>query len=328
MLKLSRLYQVKRRSLSIGATLFAISFLVYYNFIYDDFDFEFYKCKDVKIKVEPPMSNNLEFTGSGHFIEICQNKVESKHRIAIWSLLSDDCAKYTVGAVKLLKSIATNVQQTHFDAIILELTHKPIEDDYKAELLKAGWKICQVERIAPPNERETLKRFRDQFTKLLLWRVVQYEANYYFDADTFAIRNLDDFFKTHMRLDETDHRIGCGQDFRDESWVDTFNMGVFIVKPNLSEYQRLIQLKDNPDFKYEAIMSEQGFLNEVYKNKWLDIGFKNNANLALFAYLPTYWHKHELSINIIHFTMSKPWSCTRRYKAICELWTNLNHCNS
>jgi hypothetical protein len=29
-------------------------------------------------------------------------------------------------------------------------------------------------------------------------------------------------------------------------------------------------------------MAEQGFLDVVYKNQWVDIGFRNNANLAAY----------------------------------------------
>ena len=323
MFKFSRLTQVKQRTLFTVVSLFLSGiFLIYYVFIYDDFSFETYKCKNQKNRLP---STSIDDTKT-NLIKECKNKVEFQNKIAVWSMLSDDQYKYAVGAIKLLKSIQINAKQTSFDAIILELINKPILDDVKEALLHAGWQICQVERIPPRNERNTLKRFRDQFTKLLLWRIDEYEANYYFDSDTLAIGNLDEFFKLHAHLDKKDHQIGCGQDFRDKKWVNTFNLGVFIVKPDLKEYERLIRFKDDASFKYETIMSEQGFLNAVYKHNWLNIGFKNNANLALYFYLPSYWLENQQRINIIHYTMSKPWSCSESYKDICNLWKNLDHC--
>ena len=104
-------------------------------------------------------------------------------------------------------------------------------------------------------------------------------------------------------------------------------MGVFIIKPNQNEYERLIRLKNDVNFRFEMSMSEQGFLNAVYRNKWLNIGFKNNANLVIYKRLPEFWRENEKEINIIHFTMMKPWDCYGEdYKKPCEIWNTFNHC--
>ena len=99
-------------------------------------------------------------------------------------------------------------------------------------------------------------------------------------------------------------------------------MGVFIVKPNKTEFERLIALKKNPEFKFETTMSEQGFLNVAYQNQWHEIGFENNANLAVYSQKHEYWLEKSSDINIIHYTMEKPWSCGNTYKDVCDLWRN------
>ena len=47
-------------------------------------------------------------------------------------------------------------------------------------------------------------------------------------------------------------------------------------------------------------MLEQGFLNEVFRNKWLEIGFEYNANLCVNSAPKDYWTQREKNISVIH----------------------------
>lgn len=240
-------------------------------------------------------------------------------------MLADDVEDYGVGAIKLLTSIKRNVKKTNFDAFVLELVNKPIQSaQMRQRILQAGWRICQVNRIAPRDEKQTRSLFRDTFTALILWNVTEYKAHYHFDSDTLVLRNLDEFFTIHTKLNPQLHKIACTKDLRDDKWQETFNMGVFVIKPDQSEFNRLIRLKNDPTFQYEMIMSQQGFLNVVYKNLWYEIGFENSANLAVYTADRDYWEERAHSINIIHFTVYKPWSwsCSWSwsYKEHCDMW--------
>ena len=97
-------------------------------------------------------------------------------------------------------------------------------------------------------------------------------------------------------------------------------MGVFLIHPSEYEYTRLLSAKNDPKVEFEVAMSEQGFLNVLYRELWLDIGFPFNANLAVFTQQPQYWKTHEQEIRIIHYTMNKPWACTEEYVEVCKLW--------
>lgn len=244
-------------------------------------------------------------------------------------MLSDNQLKYTIGAIKLLKSLEANISPSltiQYDSLIIELAHKPIQREQKRLLKQFGWRICVMDRIEPRDESRTFVHFRDQFTKLNLWRIDEYIAHYYFDADVLAVRNLNEYFRLHEKLNDDDKRIGCAQDFRDYAWVNTFNMGVFVLRPNEKEFKRLIALKNDVSFKFDENMSEQGFLNEVYKNKWFNIGFGYNANLAVYGRASKYWRENEHRISIIHFTIYKPWRCGSAYSAICDMWKKFDHC--
>ncbi|KAJ1466232.1 hypothetical protein T484DRAFT_2517935 [Baffinella frigidus] len=71
-------------------------------------------------------------------------------------------------------------------------------------------------------------------------------------------------------------------------------------------------------------MSEQGWVNVLYKTKWENIGFVHNANLAAYVQDRQLWDRLEEHIAIIHFTMNKPWACTEEYAAICRVWHDLH----
>ena len=94
-----------------------------------------------------------------------------------------------------------------------------------------------------------------------------------------------------------------------------------MIQPSGAEFKRLLELKDSGSVRFETAMSEQGFLNEVYKNQWGNIKFRNNANLAAYTQQRDFWDlKEAAGINVIHYTMTKPWNCGPDYDKVCSLW--------
>ena len=202
------------------------------------------------------------------FLSACINKLPAEHHKSVWTMLTDG-AEYARSAVKLVRSIRLNSDEK-FDANILELVSKPLRSELKAELAGAGWRFCQVERIPPRDEERTFKNFKDQFTKLIVWKMVEYENVLYLDSDTICVDNIDFMFNVHLRLGLDSHRpsrhqklIAVSRDMRSGVWQKTFNMGVFAIRPSIDEFDRLMRLKNDASFKFETIMSEQGFLNKV-----------------------------------------------------------------
>jgi alpha-N-acetylglucosamine transferase len=252
----------------------------------------------------------------------CLNNQTAEHFNSIWTLVTEG-EGYIQSAGKLLSSIRLNAN-IQFDALVLELSTKRLSERSRDVLTRAGWKICLVERIAPRDEANTFPRFRDQFSKLNLWKMVEYDSVVYFDSDCLVVGNIDNMFKIHKHLGTGNFRIGVTRDIRAGVWQSTFNMGVFVIKPDRKEYERLVQLKEDRSVKFETTMSEQGFLNVVYEKQWFEIGFEYNANLAAYTQLKTFWQEREGFVNVIHFTMIKPWetaSCREHdYQRLCDLW--------
>jgi len=202
--------------------------------------------------------------------------------------------------------------------IVLELKSKPLGEDMWKILRPAGYIKCSVNSIQAP--AKTRWDLAEKFAVLHVWAMTIYETIVFLDADTFVQNSIDDL----IHMDLKGKALGVTKDIREKKWVDTFNSGVMLIHPNMVEYKRLVDLLHS-GLKFDFIMSDQGFLNEVYKDNWHEIGFVNNANLALYRFQREFWDQHKLDdINIIHYTMSKPWRCGPKgpYGKICKLWIN------
>jgi len=244
------------------------------------------------------------------------SNIRPSQRILIVTMLTDDTDNYGRGALALIRSIKARTR-TKADFHILELDTKPIAN-LRFLLQKEGWTLVTVQRIPPrPHTPQPFERFADQFTKLHVWNMVQYDRVVYLDSDCLAVGSLDALLSIPIRPAE----LWATRDIRGGQWMDGFNMGVFMVQPSAHEFQRLMRDKDDPAIEYDYTMAEQGFLNAVYRQQWRDFGFRNNANLAAYVQDPALWRrKAEMGLNVIHYTLSKPWACDVRYEKVCGLW--------
>jgi inositol phosphorylceramide glucuronosyltransferase 1 len=68
---------------------------------------------------------------------------------------------------------------------------------------KAGWELIEVERIVPPHPPSD--QYRDQFTKLRIWDLTQFEAVFYMDGDTLVLRNFDELWGTPSEFGAVRH---------------------------------------------------------------------------------------------------------------------------
>ena len=239
-----------------------------------------------------------------------------EHKVAIWTMLNDNM-QYTLGAIKMAKGVKRHTQ-TPLDLVVMEIQSKPLPAQLWEQLSKVGFQKCIVTSIPPPDVQKTRHDLREKFGVLHVWAMTVYDTVLFIDADTFVNNSLDPL----IHMDLKGKTIGVTKDIRARKWVDTFNSGVLLLHPSEAEFDRLIKLLRS-GLVFEYILSDQGFLNEVYKNDWQEIGFVNNANLALYRFQREFWDQHKVEdINIVHYTMQKPWKCQANgpYGPICKLW--------
>lgn len=201
------------------------------------------------------------------------------------------------------------------DLVYLELAERPVHPRWRARLGRAGWKRCTVPAVMPTNVRGTYGRFIHQFTKLRLFGMTNYERIVYLDADMLAVGSIAPLFELPMH----GWKIAAARDFWFTDWADGFNMGMFVVEPDKAEYHRLLRLHLSNAVAYDANSAEQAFLNEVYKDQWLRVEHRFNANTAVYDAARSYWDAHPAAV--IHFTLKKPWECAgTTFRQLCSLW--------
>ena len=239
-----------------------------------------------------------------------------QNKVGVWTMLNDNM-DYVKGAAKLGLGVRRKTK-TPVDLVVMELKSKPLGDATWEILKPSGFIRCSVESIkAPEKTRGDLK---EKFAVLHVWAMEVYETVIFLDADTFVQNSIDDL----IEMDLKGKPLGVTKDIRERKWVETFNSGVMVLHPSEKEHKRLVELLYS-GLKFDFVMSDQGFLNEVYKDNWHEIGFVNNANLALYRFQKEFWDQHKLEdINVIHYTMQKPWKCKPKgpYGPICQLWIN------
>ena len=140
-----------------------------------------------------------------------------------------------------------------------------------------------------PRRPSAFERFRDQFVKLHLFSFVAFERVVYLDGDTLAVGSLAPLLAANVTKDRP---IAATRDIRGDRegfYVDTFNMGAAVVRPDEAEFARLVKLLEDDAVAYEIAMSEQGWLNAVYKDRWIELPATLGANLAIWTYKPDDW---------------------------------------
>jgi lipopolysaccharide biosynthesis glycosyltransferase len=208
-------------------------------------------------------------------------------------------ADYTYGAATLLKSIQEHVESGKVDHILLEIPTRRLPDVDRAYLKGLGWNICAVTPIDA--KYKPFGRFINHFNKFHFWSFVEYDKIIYLDSDTLVTGNIDKLLATNLTEGKM---IGVTRDYFGIKFVKTFNMGAFIIKPNMTEFHRLMRLQANDEVSYTHHQAEQGFLNSVYYEQWQEIGIEHNANFAVYASKPSAWPADP---KILHFTLEKPW---------------------
>lgn len=167
--------------------------------------------------------------------------------------------------------------------------------------------VIPIERIGNPQPQNLYLMNRPDllytFTKINLWRQVQFRKVVYIDADVVALRAPEELF------DIPDTFAAAP----DVGWPDAFNSGVMVLTPDMGEYHALRGLANSGD-SFDG--ADQGLLNQYYEHRpWKRLSFTYNTTpSANYQYEPAYryWKR---DITLVHFIgKDKPWQRARQEK--------------
>ena len=180
--------------------------------------------------------------------------------------------------------------------------------------------MIPVDKIRNPNPENLFLMDRGDlafaFTKIAVWRLLQFRKVVYVDADVVALRAPDELF-------DIEAPFAAAPDI---GWPDAFNTGVMVISPNMGDYWALQNLAEAGN-SFDG--ADQGLLNQYYQDRdWHRISFTYNCTPnAQYQWEPAYRHFRN-KISMVHFIgRQKPWSSagaiqqgTSSYNGLLSSW--------
>ncbi|KAG6008795.1 hypothetical protein E4U21_003824 [Claviceps maximensis] len=137
------------------------------------------------------------------------------------------------------------------------------------------------------------------FTKINLWKQIQFSKIVYLDADVIAYRAPDELF-------DLPHAFSAAPDV---GWPDIFNTGVMVLTPDMGDYYAMLAMAER-GLSFDG--ADQGLINMHFRHSTNRLSFTYNVTpSAHYQYIPAYLH-FQSSISLVHFIgPNKPWSSSR-----------------
>jgi alpha-N-acetylglucosamine transferase len=152
----------------------------------------------------------------------------------------------------------------------------------------------------------------DNFSKLQLWQLTQYDRVVFLDADTLVVKNIDRLFG---------YPEFCGAPNLYETLADMhrLNSGVFVAQPSQQTFDDMLSHLDAPGAQWRR--TDQTFL-ETYFPDWHGLPYIFNTLQYVYFNLPQLWHWP--SIHVVHYQYEKPWAVDHpkrtQLQPLIDLW--------
>lgn len=208
--------------------------------------------------IRQSLKSDNQFPLTNRTIFITRNRTV---RLAVVSSIYND--DYVEGVEVLAYSLRrVNIQA---DLILLYIINRLNQSTFD-RCRKAGWYLWPVERIDPPRFAIIYPRFRDQYTKLRIWSLIQYDRVLYLDADTLVIRDINELLTGTIFDDDQDSLLAAVEDVWQGQIGPNFNAGVLLIRPNQTIFDDML-VKMHDMAAYGSYWAEQGFLNWYFKGR-------------------------------------------------------------
>ncbi|EJU03272.1 nucleotide-diphospho-sugar transferase [Dacryopinax primogenitus] len=211
-------------------------------------------------------------------------------------------SSYLPGALLLGWSLHQHAMLAADVAQHMELLYTPgtLDEREKTWLGEVGWDMREVELIKPPESRKPAKNFQEQYTKLRLFEMEEFDQIFYLDADMLVVRPFPEIWSFPVPLAAArDVRKGFG-------WLPTINAGTLLLKPNRKLVEHMMEIA--PTLRYNAVFAEQGLLQAYWAQAITHLPYVYNGQLGIKRVFPKIWQTvFQNDVKIIHYTGLKPW---------------------
>lgn len=152
----------------------------------------------------------------------------------------------------------------------------------------------------------------DNFCKLRLWQLTDYESCIFIDADALVLKNIDRFF-AYPEFSAAPNVYESLADFH------RLNSGVFVARPSDETYLHMLRDLDAPEAFWPR--TDQTFLQTFFPD-WHGLPVTMNMLQYVWFNLPGLWNWP--SISVLHYQYEKPWETDHpkadRLKPLIDLW--------
>lgn len=237
-------------------------------------------------------------------------------------------ADYAMGALALARSI--QLSGTQADIVVL---HTGGVDDAALEpLSELGCRLIRTELLDTSdafNERHARGNLHaaapfakgrkpafhsplDNFCKLRLWQLTEYQACVFIDADALVLRNIDKLFG-YPEFSAAPNVYETLRDFH------RMNSGVFVAQPSDETFAAMLKVLDQPGAFWRR--TDQTFL-ETFFPDWHGLPVTMNMLQYVWFNLPELWDWKQ--IGVLHYQYEKPWEKdhprSAELKPLIDLW--------
>lgn len=237
-------------------------------------------------------------------------------------------ADYAMGATALVRSLTL----TGTEAEIVVLRTGGVETSALSPLSALGARLVEAEPLptsAEFNERHQRAKLHadapftrgkkpafhaplDNFAKLRLWQLTEYERVVFIDADAVVLRNIDRLFG-YPEFSAAPNVYESLADFH------RLNSGVFVARPSEETFDALLVALDRPDAFWRR--TDQTFLQSFFPD-WHGLPVFFNMLQYVWFNLPELWDWD--SVAVVHYQYEKPWERdhpkAEKLKPLIELW--------
>jgi alpha-N-acetylglucosamine transferase len=152
----------------------------------------------------------------------------------------------------------------------------------------------------------------DNFAKLRLWELEQYDNVVFIDADAIVVRNIDRLF-SYPEFSAAPNVYESLADFH------RMNSGVFTAKPSKATFAAMMERLDRPGVFWRR--TDQTFLQEFFP-EWHGLPVFDNMLQYVWFNLPELWDWK--SVRVVHYQYEKPWQAGHPKRAqlqpLIDLW--------